>query len=327
MARKKPPEEHENLERWLVSYADFMTLLFATFVVLYALAQSDVNSFKGIEEALRKAFSQNIFDNQSQILDGSESIFKGESGATNPLMLEYMSQKYEQVSYEDIENDVNDLKSEGISTQMTDRGLVIRLNDHAVQFKAGTADLTDKSKEILNKVSKIIKDKFSIHYIQVEGHADNDKVSNKKLYPSNWELSSARASSVTRYMIENHNFNPKIFTVVGLADTVPIVPNTTPDNKAKNRRVEIVIMKNKFRNLSDKNIDTILKEVQLENKKNALQIKTLPYLPNERQVGNDKELFNNSYDLKTRYKSEVKRLDNIDSNDKKDDSSKPEFME
>ena len=99
MARKKKHEEHENLERWLVSYADFMTLLFATFVVLYALAQTDVNSFKNIEEALRRAFSQSIFDNQPSIMSGTDSILEGESGATNPLMLEYMSQKYESTSY------------------------------------------------------------------------------------------------------------------------------------------------------------------------------------------------------------------------------------
>ncbi|MBQ8476047.1 flagellar motor protein, partial [bacterium] len=90
MAKKKPAEEHENLERWLVSYADFMTLLFATFVVLYALAQSDVNTFKNIEEALKKAFSQNIFDNQTSIMDGQDSILEGQQGAMNPLMLEYM---------------------------------------------------------------------------------------------------------------------------------------------------------------------------------------------------------------------------------------------
>ena len=100
MAKKKKAEEHENLERWLVSYSDFMTLLFATFVVLYALAQSDVNAFKNIEEALRKAFSQNIFDNQANIMTGQDSILDGQAGATNPLMLEYMSQKYEQSSYD-----------------------------------------------------------------------------------------------------------------------------------------------------------------------------------------------------------------------------------
>ena len=128
MAKKQKHEEHENLERWLVSYADFMTLLFATFVVLYALAQSDVNSFKNIEEALRKAFSQNIFENQASIMEGSDSILDGQAGATNPLMLEYMSQKYEQTSYEEIEEDVENLKQDGLSAHVDDRGLVIRLN-------------------------------------------------------------------------------------------------------------------------------------------------------------------------------------------------------
>ena len=88
MARKKPAEEHENLERWLVSYADFMTLLFATFVVLYALVQTDINNFQHIAEAMHKAFSQNIFENQANIMEGSDSILEGQAGATNPLMLE-----------------------------------------------------------------------------------------------------------------------------------------------------------------------------------------------------------------------------------------------
>ena len=118
MAKKKKAEEHENLERWLVSYADFMTLLFATFVVLYALAQSDVNSFKGIEEALRKAFSQNIFDSQANIFSGNDSIMEGQDGATNPLMLEYMSQKYEQTSYEEIEDSINKMGKDGVSADV-----------------------------------------------------------------------------------------------------------------------------------------------------------------------------------------------------------------
>ena len=145
MAKKKHAEEHENLERWLVSYADFMTLLFATFVVLYALAQTDVNSFKNIEEALRRAFSQNIFENQANIMDGSDSILEGQAGATNPLMLEYMSQKYEKTSYEEIKENVEKLKEEGVSAEIDDRGLVIRLDDHALQYAPGTADLTAKS--------------------------------------------------------------------------------------------------------------------------------------------------------------------------------------
>ncbi|MBQ8847440.1 MAG: OmpA family protein [Candidatus Gastranaerophilales bacterium] len=320
MAKKKHAEEHENLERWLVSYADFMTLLFATFVVLYALAQTDVNSFKNIEEALRRAFSQNIFENQANIMDGSDSILEGQAGATNPLMLEYMSQKYEKTSYEEIKENVEKLKEEGVSAEIDDRGLVIRLDDHALQYAPGTADLTAKSLETLNKVAQIIKEKFSIHYIQVEGHTDPDPISNSK-YPSNWELSSARASSVIRHMIAKHGFNPKIFIATGLADTIPVVANTTPANKSKNRRVEIIILKNKNKHLSKKNMQEILKEAKLFQKKSALGSSQV-----EELIGNDRELLKNVIDMTNTYESETKRLNSLDDFDYMHDGQKPDFI-
>ena len=258
MAKKKQAEEHENLERWLVSYADFMTLLFATFVVLYALAQSDVNSFKSIEDALRKAFTQNIFDNQASIMEGSDSLLDGHDGATNPLMLEYMSQKYEQSSYEEIKAEIDKLNEKGASAEIDERGLVIRLDSHAAKFEAGTAQLEKESLEIIDTVAKIIKAKFSIHFIQVEGHTDSDPISSK-FFPSNWELSSARACSVIRYLIKNHGFSDKIFIATGLSDTIPEAANTSELNKAKNRRVEIIILRNKNKHLSRKNMQEILK--------------------------------------------------------------------
>ena len=325
MARKKPAEEHENLERWLVSYADFMTLLFATCVVLYSWAQSDVNSFKGIEEALRKAFSQSIFNSESSIMEGQDSILEGYQGAMNPLMLEYMSQKYEQTSYEDIKDEIEKLKEDGVSAEIDDRGLVIRLNSHAIQFAPGGADLSQKSYEVLNAVAKIIKDKFSIHYIQVEGHTDSDPISNPK-YPSNWELSSARASRVVRYLINSQGFNPKLFIATGLADTIPVAPNTTAQNKAKNRRVEIIILKNKNKHLSKKNMQEIIKEVQIEQKKVNMQ-KKQPSKAIEGLIGNDKELLQNVIDLTDQYENENKRLDSLQSGDYMHDGSKPEFME
>ena len=327
MARKKPPEEHENLERWLVSYADFMTLLFATFVVLYALAQSDVNSFKGIEEALRKAFSQNIFDNQESIMDGQNSILDGQQGAMNPLMLEYMSQKYEQSSYEEIKEDINQLKQDGISAEIGEKGLVIRFSEHALQFESGTAELTQKSKETLATVANIIKQKFSIHYIQVEGHTDSAPVTNKIKYPSNWELSAARACSVVRFLIQNNGFNSKLFSAVGFADTVPVASNSTPQNRAKNRRVEIVVLKNKFKTLSDKNMQEILKDAKILQKKNELNNKNKPSEAIENLVGNDKELLNNVIDISGRYENENKRLKNLDESTYTQDNKKPEFME
>lgn len=325
MARKKHAEEHENLERWLVSYADFMTLLFATFVVLYALAQSDVNAFKNIEEALRRAFSQNIFDNQQNIMDGQDSIFEGQVGATSPLMLEYMSQKYEQTSYDEIKNEVDKLKNEGISAEIDDRGLIIKLNEHAIKFKPGTADLTKESLAILDIVADIIKKRFAIHYIDVEGHSDSDKISNSK-YPSNWELSGARASMVIRYLIDNHNFNPRIFSAVGLADTVPLAKNDSVKNKAMNRRVEIVILRNKLKNLSKKDMQEILKEAKLKQKQDALKSKA-PSAAIEGLVGDDRSLLKNVIDLSEQYENENKRINSLDDDNYLHDGIKPEFLE
>ncbi len=322
MARKKPPEEHENLERWLVSYADFMTLLFATFVVLYALAQSDVNSFKGIEDALRKAFSQNIFDNQANIMEGNNSILTGEQGAINPLMLEYMSQKYEQTSYDDIKYEIDSLKQNGLSAEIDNRGLVIRLNEKAIQFAPGTAELNPKSLETLAVVAKIIKDKFSIHYIQVEGHTDSDPITSAR-FPSNWELSCDRASAVVRFLIKEQNFSPKIFIAQGLADTVPLVPNTNNENKAKNRRVEIVILRNKNKNLSNKNLAQILKEAQaLQSKSNLKPSKAI-----EELVGSDREQLKNVIDMTDQYENESKRLEKLNNDTHSNENQKPDFME
>ncbi len=322
MAKKKKAEEHENLERWLVSYADFMTLLFATFVVLYALAQSDVNSFKGIEEALRKAFSQNIFDSQANIFSGNDSIMEGQDGATNPLMLEYMSQKYEQTSYEEIEDSINKMGKDGVSADVDERGLVIRLDNHALTFAPGSAEISKSSYQTLDALGKIIKEKFSIHYIEVEGHTDSDPIKNEK-FPSNWELSSARACSVVRYLIKYHNFNPKIFIASGLSDTIPDENNNSKQNKAKNRRVEIIILKNKNRYMSKKNIQDILKEA----KENIKKSRTQPSQAMQELIGDDRELMNNVINLSDTYESENKRLEQIENENYTYDGEKPKFIE
>ena len=105
MAKKHKHPEHENLERWLVSYADFITLLFATFVVLYALAQVDATDFAKLEDSLKHAFSQNsLFEGQENVLSGSDSIFDQQQANSfiPSLMVEYISPKYEEDSFKEI---------------------------------------------------------------------------------------------------------------------------------------------------------------------------------------------------------------------------------
>ena len=136
-------------------------------------------------------------------------------------------------------------------------------------------------------------------------------------------MSSARACSVVRHLISKHNFNPKIFIATGLADTIPIVANTNPSNKAKNRRVEIIILRNKNKHLSQKNMHEILKEAKLFQKKSNIgSSQTF-----EGYVGNDRDLLKNVIDMTNTYEIETKRLDALDDTDYIHDGKKPDFLE
>ena len=252
MARKKPPEEHENLERWLVSYGDFITLLFATFVVLYALAQVDATDFAKLEESLKNAFdtSTSFFDAQTNVLDGNDSIFdQQQANSFIPgLMVEYISQKYEDDSFKEIEESIKQLKEngelDGISSKMTEKGLLLTFDDKYL-FAPASAYLDHKAKKLLDKVGVLICKKFVLHPMRVEGHTDSDPIQSSQ-YPSNWELSSARASSVVRYLISRFHFNPSLFSAIGYADTRPLEKAYSPKDP-KNRRVEILIVKNRYK--------------------------------------------------------------------------------
>lgn len=276
MAKKQKHPEHENLERWLVSYADFVTLLFATFVVLYALSQVDVKDFKTLEGSIKSAFTApSIMQGSEGIMqDSSNSVFDSSQADSviTPLMLEYISQKYEEESIDEIEKSINEkVKShelEGVETVETDRGLIIRLSDDYL-FQSASATLTPRAKLHLDKVGAIIAKKFILHNIRVEGHTDNQPI-NSKIFPSNWELSSARASSIIKYFINRFNFMPSIFTAVGFADTRPVIKNDSSSNRAKNRRVEILILKNRFK-AQESATNDIMKMDKLTQEKMQIQ--------------------------------------------------------
>ena len=252
MAKKKPPEEHENLERWLVSYGDFITLLFATFVVLYALAQVDATDFAKLEESLKNAFSQNtLMEGQISMMDGSQSIFDQQQANSfiPSLMLEYISPKYEEESFNEIEENIKELTDagelDGISTKMTDKGLLITFDDKYL-FAPGSAYIDSSAKKLLDKVGVLICKRFVLHSMRIEGHTDSQPMHSAQ-YPSNWELSSARACSVVRYMVSRFKFAPNLFTAIGYADTRPLETSFSSKDP-KNRRVEILILKNSYKN-------------------------------------------------------------------------------
>lgn len=269
MAKKKPPEEHENLERWLVSYGDFITLLFATFVVLYALSQIDLSDLGKLEDGMKKAFNApSLLEGTDSILTGKESLldFEIADSAIPPLMMEYVSQKYEEQSFKDIKESVDEMKKngdlQGVDAKITDAGLVISFKDDFL-FYSASATLTDKALKTLDNIGALISEKFALHYIRVEGHTDNQPI-NSFLYPSNWELSGARSSSIIRYLIQRFKFMPNLFTAVGYGDTRPVIDNITPENRAKNRRVEILVLKNKFKGLEHASVSILVKSKQAQ---------------------------------------------------------------
>ena len=254
MAKRKKEEEHENLERWMVSYADFMTLLFATFVVLYALAQIDIKEFDKLQESIKAAFNNSPISGGQHVMDGVGMNVINQNGASDnnsviPPLMEYISQAYEKNSMEEIkrsiEKAIDEGEIEGVSAQITDRGLVITLKDVNAFFHSGSAQLTPKAQKVLNSIGAIIVKKFNKHLIRIEGHTDSMPISGA-IYPSNWELSGARSAVVARFLISKYKITPNLVTIIGYGDTRPIDDNSTPAGREKNRRVEIVILKNQL---------------------------------------------------------------------------------
>jgi len=270
--KKQKHEEHINLERYLISYADFITLLFATFVVLYALARMDISEFEKLQESMKKAFAApSLMQGSDGLMENSGDSILSSTDAGNaavPPILEYLSAKYEDSAFNAIRESLENMDKsgdiEGVDVTINDRGLIIDIPDVELFFGAGNAQLTPKAKEMLIKVGKIIKDKFSNHAIRVEGHTDDLPISST-IYPSNWELSSARASVVVRFLIEKFKFKQDLFSAIGYADTRPKYSNKTKDGRAKNRRVSIVILRNKHANSEPKVAKDIVPKPPVEN--------------------------------------------------------------
>lgn len=254
MARKKHAEEHVNLERWLVSYADFITLLFATFVVLYALSQIDLEKFKDLKVSMRKAFSSSptVLKGDEGILSSKKMSITDSGGniadpaAFSPvLQRDYAKQEesdFKEASKKLANENLKNLK--GSETEINERGLVIKLLGNVV-FEPASSIIKKGAYSAVEEVASLIKTKFPNHLIRVEGHTDNLPMKSM-IYPSNWELSSARAAAIVRYMSEKFNIPENRFSVVGYSDSRPVASNKTKKGREKNRRVEIVILRNKF---------------------------------------------------------------------------------
>jgi chemotaxis protein MotB len=239
---RKHEEEHENHERWLVSYADFITLLFAFFTVLYATSQKDVAKAKEFETSVRKAFRV-FLDFGGQ--EGGERAMDQDKNPIPPPIDHYPPQGGGPAELEDTVKRLLDKvlskeqQQESISEVRHDAvGVEISLAASAI-FPSGSDAFTEKGIEIINKVGSILK--ASGKKLIIQGHTDDQPISNSQ-FASNWELSSARATKIIRYLIRKHKIPKDKLIAVAYADQKPIADNSTEEGRAKNRRIEILMV-------------------------------------------------------------------------------------
>lgn len=242
MARKKIEEEHENHERWLVSYADFITLLFAFFVVMYAISSLNEGKYRVLSNALGSAFGKTqvvaIPLIEKKVVPVPAIIVK--QSAQQRQNLEILSRERDTLTNvaRDILKALAPLVKQGkVRVTQSSRGISVEINA-SVLFAPGDAKLTPESGEALNAVAQILKN--DPHAIQVEGHTDSIPISTTA-YPSNWELSSARASSVVRLFVADGIAESRL-TAIGHGANFPVASNDTPEGRQRNRRVEVLIL-------------------------------------------------------------------------------------
>lgn len=244
MARRRHEEEHENHERWLVSYADFITLLFAFFVVMYAISSVNEGKYRVLSDALNSAFRDipGTTAGAMQVVNttqNSQMISPPQIRPSNPKVEEEKRKNKEKMRNmaQQLMAALNSLVKSG-QVRVTENALGITLDiDASVLFEPGQATLDEKAIVVLANVGRILAG--SDFPITVEGHTDNLPISNT-LFPSNWELSVVRASSVVRLFIEN-GVEARLLTATGFADQRPVAGNDTPEGRQRNRRVAVTI--------------------------------------------------------------------------------------
>lgn len=253
--------EEESSERWLLTYADMITLLMALFMVLFSISSVNISKYKTLQKALKDAFS-------GQILPGGKALEQTGSTSTkstspnptaatsvlpfslepaNPLRhsvpIDQSAAQQEQESFQRLKHEIeayaaNHGLSSYVQVTVQRRGLVIRLLTDKLLFPSGQATLTAASYPLLEKIASLI-ELDQAHPISVEGNTDDVPIHTGQ-FPSNWELSAARASSIVEFLVAQ-GIAPHRLSEIGYAEQDPIASNSTSEGRALNRRVEIVL--------------------------------------------------------------------------------------
>ncbi len=267
MVTRKKKQEHVNHERWLVSYADFITLLFAFFTTMYAISTVDAQKMGKMVMSMRASFDRTLFGAGSDHL----TLNPGVSGsATGQDMVEDLKTARSATSDDSELSPAVGLRSSleardavvsservlttlrrnvetlvgpealrnRVRTRMEGRGLIISLGEGGF-FDSGSDILKPEGRALLDVIAGTLEP--TDNHIRIEGHTDNIPIRNTR-FPSNWELSTARATAVIAYMIERFHFSPDRLSAAGYSEYRPVDTNDTVEGRSRNRRVDIVIL-------------------------------------------------------------------------------------
>lgn len=207
------------INRWVVSYADFVTMLLALFMVLYAIVRIDNHKLAEFQTRMQKTFAGKSIDNVTKYqANGQISVIQNKE--IEKLFKDNISQ------------------SKSIKLLKGDKGLIIRVNDKML-FDEGSSDIKNEAKKSLDEIIKVLT-KIDNPVI-IEGHTDSTPIKNAK-YPSNWELSTARATNIISYMMNKGKISPKRLCAVGYGEYMPVADNTSISGRMLNRRVDIIVL-------------------------------------------------------------------------------------
>lgn len=213
--------------RWMIPYADMLTLLIGFFLVLYSTTMGNQASMQKTMETVQSALrlkNEAVMESHAQLESLQEKLA---AMAETPEI-----DSSEAVKLQD------SLKQQGIEVHQQDRGIVITFRD-SVLFEPGSAELTPTAKATLSQLVETLR--ADNHPIRVEGHTDTTPISTPQ-FPSNWELSTSRATNIVKYLVHDHHFDPSRLSAMGYGEFRPVANNSTIEGKQKNRRVDIVIL-------------------------------------------------------------------------------------
>lgn len=249
-------DKQNGAPKWMVTYSDMITLILVFFILLFSMSQIDLVKFEAISESFRNRmvfdFSpspvpmENPTENTSDLESGKES-----NEFSTPTQLPNVNDRDKEDTVEDekedtlsnLIEDVEEFLDEEelhnvITANRTERGVVLVMQE-SILFDSGEAVILETGEPFLKKIGKLLSE--IPNNVKVEGHTDSVPMSSYR-YPSNWELSGARASSVIRYLLNEYSVDPARFSLAGFGETEPVKSNDSKGNRQKNRRVEIVIL-------------------------------------------------------------------------------------